>query len=52
MKDKTLSELLARLQKQRTPAWQQLSRIEIIHQDRKRFLEIEQRLNYLEERAK
>lgn len=52
MAEKTLSELLVRLQKQQAPAWQQLSRIEIIHQDRRIFSEIEQRLNHLEERAK
>ena len=52
MTDKTLSELLALLQKQPTPAWQQLSRIEIIHQDKRIFSEIEKQLNHLEERAK
>jgi hypothetical protein len=51
MTDKTLSELLALLEADH-PAWQQLSPIEIIHQDRILFSEIEQRLNHLKERAK
>jgi len=51
MTDKTLAELLALLEAN-PPAWQQLSRIEIIHQDRRIFSEIEQQLNHLEERTK
>lgn len=51
MTDKTLSDLLALLDAEH-PAWQQLSRIEIIHQDRLLFSEIEDRLNHLEERTK
>jgi len=51
MTDKTLAELLALLEAHH-PAWQQLSRTEIIDQDKRLFSEIEKRLDYLEERAK
>jgi len=51
MTDKTLSELLALLEADH-PAWQQLSPIEIIHQDARVFSEIEKQINHLLERAK